>query len=141
MKNEFVHDDVRDQFASVLKDVCHDVQAEPHLQTLTGEALNNSANSSSGCQCARFLAKGANAFFDVKIFNPFVKSHLNQELDTVFTSNENEKKRHYNQSVIEVEHGFFSHLVFSQIWRKQQRSQAISSRTSTEAIREKTACV
>ena len=46
MKSGFVHDDVRDQFASVLKDVCHDVQAKPHLQTLTGEALNNTANSS-----------------------------------------------------------------------------------------------
>ena len=38
--------DVQDQFASLLTDVCHDVEVEPHLQTLTGEALNSSSNSS-----------------------------------------------------------------------------------------------
>ena len=46
-------------------------------------------------------------------FNPFAKSHLNQKLDTAFSSNENENKRHYNQRIIEVEHGSFSPLVFS----------------------------
>ena len=39
MKGGFVHtdrrhDDVRDEFASLLKDVCHEVEVEPHLQTL-----------------------------------------------------------------------------------------------------------
>ena len=37
-----ISDDVRDQFASLLKDVCHDVEVEPHH---TGEALNSSAKS------------------------------------------------------------------------------------------------
>ena len=38
---------------------------------------------------------------------------LNQKLDTAFKSNENEKKRTYNQRVIEIEHGSFSPLVFT----------------------------
>jgi len=49
MKGRFVHrghDDVRDLFESLLKDVCHDVEVEPHLQPLTGEVLISSANSS-----------------------------------------------------------------------------------------------
>ena len=36
MKGGFVHrrhDDVRDLFATLLKDVCHDVEVEPHLET------------------------------------------------------------------------------------------------------------
>ena len=33
-------------------------------------------------------------------FNPFAKSHLNQKLDTAFSSNENDKKRHYNQQLL-----------------------------------------
>ena len=37
---------MRDLFASLLKDICHDVEVEPHLQTLTGEVLTSSANSS-----------------------------------------------------------------------------------------------
>ena len=120
MKGGFVHrrhDEVRDLFASLLQDVCHDVEIEPPLQALSGEALSGSTNSSDEARLdvsARgFWQRGQRAFFDVRVFNPFAKSHLNQKLETAFTSNEKEKKRHYNQRVIEVEHGSFSPLVFS----------------------------
>jgi len=62
--------------------------------------------SSFRCQCAQFLAKGATYIFDVWIFYPFAKSHLNQKLHTA-------KSRHYNHRITEVEHGSFSPLVFS----------------------------
>ena len=79
--------------------------------------LSSSANSSDEARLdvsARgFWEKGQKAFFDVRVFNPFAKSHLNQKLDTTFKSNENEKKRMYNQRVIEIEHGSFSPLVFT----------------------------
>ncbi|CAH3196723.1 unnamed protein product, partial [Porites evermanni] len=94
MKGGFVHrrhDDVRDPFTSLLKDVCHD-EVKPHLQPLTGEVLISSANS-----------------YDEACLD----SHLNQKVDTAFLSDENENKRHYNQRIIEVEHGSFSPLVFS----------------------------
>lgn len=52
-------------------------------------------------------------FFDVRIFKPLAKSHLYQRLETVFTSHENEKNRHYNQQIIEVEHGSFNPLFSS----------------------------
>lgn len=32
--------DVRDQTAKLLFEMCHDVQVEPHLQSLTGEVLH-----------------------------------------------------------------------------------------------------
>lgn len=38
-------------------------------------------------------------FFDVKVFNPYSKTHLNQNLNAAFTRNEREKKRQYNQRV------------------------------------------
>lgn len=87
MKSGFVHrrhDDVQDLFASLLKDVCHDAEVEPHLKH----------------------------FFMPGILT-HLQSHLNQKLDTAFSSNENEKKPHYNQRIIKVEHGSFSPLVFS----------------------------
>ena len=60
------------------------------------------------------FGKGGNVHFLMSgFFNPFAKSHLNQKLDKAFSSNENDKKRHYNQRIIEVEHGSFSPLVFS----------------------------
>ena len=37
---------MRDFFASLLQDACYDVEIEPHLQTLTGEILSSSTNSS-----------------------------------------------------------------------------------------------
>ena len=53
------------------------------------------------------------AFFDVKVFNPFATTHLNQNLDTVFRSAEKEKKKLYNERVITVEHGSFTPVVLS----------------------------
>ena len=89
MKGEFVHrrhDDVRDLFVSLLKDVCHDVEVESHLQPLTEEVLINSSNSSDETRLdvstRGFWQRGQRAFFDVGVFNPFGKSHLNQKLDT-----------------------------------------------------------
>ena len=79
MKGGFIHrrhDDVRDLFATLLKDVCHDVEVEPHLETLTGEVLSNSANSSDEARldfsARRFWQKGQ-AFFDVMVVQPIRK--------------------------------------------------------------------
>ena len=60
-----------------------------------------------------FWQRGQCAFYDVRVFNPIAKSHLNQKLDTAFRSNEKEKKRQYNQRFIEVEHGPFTPLIFT----------------------------
>ena len=48
MRGRFVrrrHNDVRDMFAYLLKDVCYDVQVKPQLETLTGEVLPRSTNT------------------------------------------------------------------------------------------------
>ena len=64
---------------------------EPHLEMLTGEVLSSSANSFDEARLnvsARgFWKKRQKAFFDVRVFNPFTKSHLNRKLDTTFKSN------------------------------------------------------
>ena len=83
MKGGFVHrrhDEVRDMLANLLKDVCHDVQVEPHLQILTGEVLTSSVNSSDEARLdisARgFWQRGQRAFYDVRVFNPFARVTL-----------------------------------------------------------------
>ena len=53
------------------------------------------------------------AFFDVRIFHPNADSNRSKSLPQLYTSNENEKKRSYNQIVVQVEHGTFTALVFS----------------------------
>ena len=111
------HDGVRDVIAKILDDVAYDVQTEPPLQPLTGEVLADTANSEDMARLdisARgFWQRGDKAFFDVRVFNPFAKSHLPTKLDTLFRQQETEKKDFYNERVIKIEHGSFTPIVTS----------------------------
>ena len=87
------------------------------LTPLTGEQLSGNANSSDDAivdiKARSFWQEGQKAFFDVRVFNPFAQTYLNQTLENAFASNEKEKKRAYNQRIISIEHGSFSPLVFT----------------------------
>ena len=111
------HDQLRDLVAALVDDVAYDVSVEPPLQPITGESLPSSANIDREARldiAARgFWQRGAMAFFYVRVFNPFAKTHLNKNLETVFRSNESEKKNEYNERVIQVEHGSFTPIVAS----------------------------
>ena len=120
LKGGFIHqrhDEMRDLLATLMKEITNDVQIEPHLQQLTGENLPENSNKSNEARLdvsARgFWQRQQIAFFDVRIVNPFAKSHLSQKLPAVFKRNENEKKRCYNQRIIEVEHATFSPIVMT----------------------------
>ena len=127
MKDKFVHrrhDHVRDPFASLLMDECHDSEVDPHLQTLIGEVLTSSTISSDEV-CLDIIARGfrqrgQSAFFDVRVFNPFAKSHINHKLDTAFSSNENEKS---DSTTSELLNSNMAPLAFlcSPEWRKRLR--------------------
>ena len=60
-----------------------------------------------------FWQQGEMAFFDIRVFNPFAKSHLNVSLETAFKNNERTKKNAYNNRVIRIEHGSFTPIVLS----------------------------
>ena len=125
------HDDVRDLFASLFKDVCHDIEVEPHLYTLTGDVLTSSANFSDEARLEisahSFWQRGKRAFCDVRVLNPFAKSHLNHKLNTAFSSNENEKKQQYNQRS-RTWLLYLSRVLT--VWRKWLRSRTISHWTT-----------
>jgi hypothetical protein len=118
VKGGFVHqrhDALRDALAKVINDVCNDVTTEPPLLKLTGEQqFQKSANTQDDARldiAARsFWVRGQRAFFDVRVFHPFARSHVTRKLQVAFKGNENEKKRQYNKRVIDIEHGSFSHF-------------------------------
>jgi len=56
---------------------------------------------------------GQKAFFDIRVFNPLAKRYVSLEPQRCYILNENEKKRHYNNRVMEIEHGSLTPLVFS----------------------------
>ena len=59
-----------------------------------------------------FSSRGENAFFDVCVMHVNSQSNQDKSTEKIFESHENEKKRHYNQRVIDVEQGTFTPLVF-----------------------------
>ena len=101
-----------------MKEVCHDVQIEPPLQPLVGvENLSTSSMKSDEARLdvsARgFWMTGQKAFFDLWVFNPLAKRYVSYEPQRCYILNKNEKKRSYNNRVMEVEHGSLTPMVIS----------------------------
>ena len=112
------HNNIRNLTAQLLTHVCNDVRIEPPLQALTGEAYGNrTANTSDEARLdisARgFWTKYQMAFFDVRVFDPNAKRYEKKSLTQSYLLNEKEKKRQYNERVMQVENGSFTPLVFT----------------------------
>ena len=110
------HNDIRDVEANLLKRVCNDVEIEPPLQLLTNEHLERDAINTDSARVdvrARgFWRRGQNAFIDVRVANPGSATHLKNRLRKSCKSMR-EKKRAYNERIVNVEHGTFTPLVFT----------------------------
>lgn len=112
------HNEVRDITADLLAEVCPDVSVEPHLEALSGESLSSRTSNVSNearldISARSVWSKNQRAFFDVRVFNPTARRFRNQTLPKMYLSNENEKKRAYNERVLQVENGTFTPLVFN----------------------------
>ena len=112
------HDMLRDFEAQLLKSVCNDVETEPMLQSVNNNTnFNRSAVVSEEARLdvrARgFWRAGQNAFFDVRVTNETSESQQNSSIESILRKHEKEKKREYNQRVMEIEHGTFTPLVFT----------------------------
>ena len=70
------HNEFRDTFAFVMKEVCYDVEIEPKLQPLEGESFVHKTTTTEDEARLDVKANGlwdsrfCRTFFDVKIFNP-----------------------------------------------------------------------
>ena len=121
MKGGYVtmrHNELRDITAELLEEVCKDVQTEPKLAELTGEKFKlRSTNTENEARldiaCRGFWSTGTRALLDIRVFNPLAKSYLDKSVTEAHRANEQQKKRTYNQRVIEVEHSSFTPLIFS----------------------------
>ena len=52
-------------------------------------------------------------FFDVRVFYPHARSHGHRSLPQIYRSQEQEKRRQYEERILNVERGTFTPLVFS----------------------------
>ena len=103
----------------MMKEVCHSVGTEPHLQPVTEEQLSHRmANREDGAHldvaATNFWGRDRQrAYFDIRVFNPFAPTHRTSTLSQCYKRQKREKRRAYEERVREIEHGSFTPLVFS----------------------------
>ena len=108
------HNEVRDVIGDLLDETCVNVRREPVLLSLEGEQLDRSANTAPDARldiCANGFwsdDRHRKAIFDVRIFHPHAQSYRRQAIDKVYRSHEREKRRNYEERVLQVEQGTFT---------------------------------
>ena len=103
------HNELVDVTADLLSMVCKDVKKEPTLST----APNNDEELRADISVRSFWQRLQRAFVDVRVFYPFAPSYRNQSLSTTMKAMEKQKKRKYNQRILDGENGSFTPLVFT----------------------------
>ena len=110
------HNRVRDLEAALMKEVCHNVQIEPELLPLG----NDNTRSGNVAEKARLDVAGVGVwgtyektFLDIRIMHPNSPSYANKSIQQVYAAHEQEKKRCYNERVLQVERGSFTPIVGS----------------------------
>ena len=103
------HNEIVNVTADMLSMVCKDVRKEPTLSTTP----NSNDELRADISVRSFRQRLQRAFVDVRVFYPFVISYRNQSLATMMKTIENQKKRKYNQRILEGENGSFTPLVFT----------------------------
>ena len=97
--------------------VCTNVEVEPQLQPVDNERFNlrsavTSPEARLDFKAEGFWSRGVTAFFDVRVTHVNSKCNQGKETSTIFKEQEEEKKRKYQQRVLDVEMGSFTPLVF-----------------------------
>ena len=110
------HNKIRDLEAELMREVCNDVKVEPELLPLNNEQ-NINGNTA---QKARLDVSGncvwgpqERSFLDIRIMHPNSSSYMNKDIAQVYRQHEREKKRTYNERIIQVEKGSFTPIVMS----------------------------
>ncbi len=112
------HNEIRDTFASLLKEACYDVEIEPKLQSLQGESFPKKTTSTDDDARLDIKANGlwdtrfSKTFFDVKIFNPLASSCPKTPKEA-YSYQEQTKRLKYETRIIEVEINSFNPLIFA----------------------------
>ena len=109
------HNNIRDFEANLMRRICNDVEVEPRLQPLEGEVINGLEGDEVRPDIrARGVWRNAqNAYFDVRVTNINSPSQQAMPPDKLYKKHEQEKKRQYNDRIMNVEHGTFTPLIFA----------------------------
>ena len=110
------HNRIRDLEAELMREVCTDVRVEPPLLPLA----NNNLVTGNQAENARLDVSGIGiwgpmqkTFLDVRVMHPNSPTYINKDIAQVFKAHEQEKKRTYNERIIQIEKGSFTPIVVS----------------------------
>ena len=109
------HDSIRDFNLKLLKMVCNDVQSEPMLNPIGNQRVdgNQGEQARLDIRARGFWRSGQSNFFDVRVTNSSSSSQEQMTLKAIYRKHEQEKKRLYQDRILNVEHGTFSPLIYS----------------------------
>ena len=82
-------------------------------ETFDNRTVNNSNEARIDIKSRGFWVRGQHTLFDVRGFDPNANRYLNKALSQCYMQNEKEKKRQYNEIVLEIDNRSFTQLVFS----------------------------
>ena len=141
------HNRIRDLEAELMREVCTDVKIEPHLLPIA----NSGSINGNTTENARLDVSGIGiwgpmerTFLDVRVMHPNSPSYLDKDIQQVYKSHEMEKKRTYNERVIQVEKGSFTPVVFSTFGGMGQEAERLHKRLAlliSEKRNENYSCV
>ena len=110
------HNRIRDLEADLMKEIGHDVKIEPELLPLETDKDRRGNNKDK----ARLDVSGVGVwgsyertFLDIRVVHPNAPSYINKPIKKIYETHEKEKKRAYNERVIQVEKGSFTPIVVS----------------------------
>ena len=110
------HNNIRDFEASLLREICKDVKVEPMLLPV-GETATRSSNLAEKARldvsAVGVWSSMERTFLDVRVVHLNSPSYINQTPEQTYQQHEREKKRNYNDRILQVEKGSFSPLIFS----------------------------
>ena len=109
------HNILRDTEAKLFSDICKDVKTEPPLirvqrDDIQGTVANNARPDVSAIGLWSPCQK---SMFDIRVVYPNADSYMDKDLSEIYKMNEDEKKRLYNDRILNCERTTFSPLVFT----------------------------
>ena len=109
------HNRIRDLEAELLREVCKDVKIEPELLPIGNIELRGSNNAEKArldVSAVGLWSSMERTFLDVRVMHPNSPSYRDKNKEQLYIQHEKEKKRMYNQRIIQVEKASFTPLVF-----------------------------
>ena len=125
------HNRIRDLEAELMREVCTDVKIEPHLLPLANpNRVNGNTSENARLDVAGNGVWGPmeRTFLDIRVMHPNSPSYINKDIRQVYRAHELEKKRTYNERIIEVEKGSFTPIVVSTFGGMGQEAEKFHKR-------------